>query len=198
MKETIHLNLFSGQMPTDQFLEDLDTLKNFEEKEVLDLIDHIITWYPEEDIDKEWEEWSKDFKENEKEAKKSAISILLFIFTEFASESLTESELRADAEKIGFAEKYVNYSVKKLNKAKEFRKKALRQNQPYRNVLASVDWRIDRQNYGQEFEESVCAIELIYYHKGEKQVAQFDLNLKTLKKLILTLNKIEGKLCQIN
>jgi len=192
------LNLFFGSGSSEDFLEDLEQLKEFQEKEVFDLIDHIIKWYPEEDIDKEWEEWSKDFKEDEKKAKKSAIRALLFIFKEFASGSLTESELRADAEKIGFAKKYVNYSVKKLNKAKEFHKKALRQNQPYRNVLSSVDWRIDRQNYGQEFEESICAIEFSYYHKGEKQIAQFDLNLKGLRNLILTLNKIEKKLCQMD
>src|SRR3989344_2831603 len=173
------LNLFFGSGSSEDFLEDLEQLKEFQEKEVFDLIDHIIKWYPEEDIDKEWEEWSKDFKEDEKKAKKSAIRALLFIFKEFASGSLTESELRADAEKIGFAKKYVNYSVKKLNKAKEFHKKAL------------------RQNYGQEFEESICAIEFSYYHKGEKQIAQFDLNLKGLRNLILTLNKIEKKLCQM-
>ena len=58
------LNLFFGSGSSEDFLEDLEQLKEFQEKEVFDLIDHIIKWYPEEDIDKEWEEWSKDFKED--------------------------------------------------------------------------------------------------------------------------------------
>ena len=46
-------------------------------------------------------------------------------------------------------------------------------------------------------EKNVAIIEFIYSDKGEKKVAQFDLNLKALKHLISKLKQIEEELCKI-
>ena len=81
------LNLFFGQAPNEQFLGDLGNLKKLEEKDATKLIDHVIDWYPKENIDNEWKEWFENFTKEEKEEKKSIIRIILFIFKEFAGYS---------------------------------------------------------------------------------------------------------------
>lgn len=191
------LNLFFGRQPSEDFLEDLKVLEKLKEKEVFGIIDKVIEWYP-EDIDKKWEELSKNLKKKEKKEYGSLIGVFLFIFKEFAVGHINESELREDAKKIGLLDNYVNHFVKKLSENTEFRKRALRQVQPYRNFLTSIDWRIDRQNYGYDFGENVCIIELSYYSGGEKKVAQFELDLGGIKNLKAIFNKIEEKLCHLN
>lgn len=195
----MELNLFFGRQPSDDFLEDLEALKKLSEKEVFELVDKVIEWYPkEEDVSKEVEEWLKKFGKKEKEKRSGLMEALAFVFRMFASGNVDENELREDIKKIDFPGKYFDYFLKKLSKEKEFHKKAIRQRQPHRNFLSSVDWRIDKQGNGEEFSENVCVIDLTYYFKGKEETAQFSLSQDALKNLIFTLNKIEKKLCHLN
>ena len=191
------LNLFFGRQPSEDFLKDLEVLRKFQEKNVFEIIDWILEFYSTGDIDEEWEKWSKNFKDKEKKEKKAIIVVLLFIFKYFAVGHINENELKEDARKLNISDKYLDYFIKKLSENIEFRKRALRQEQPYRNFLTSGDWRIDRQNYGYDFGENVCIIELSYYSKGEKQVTQFELDLEGIRNLKAIFNKIEEKLCRL-
>lgn len=196
MAKADSLNLFFGSFPDNDFIDDLLTIKEYEEKEILDLIDHIIKWYPEEDIDKEWEVWSKSFKEEEIKKKKAIIRAFIFIFKEFAAEKVSEIELKEDFTKLDLPLSYLEYSLNKVKSSKEFTKKALRGNSPYENTLRNLDWRIDEREYNDGSKENIAVIEFVYANKGEKEVIQLDFNVKSLKHLILLLSKIEEKICQ--
>lgn len=192
------LNLFFGQKPNDDFLEDLSSFSKLKENEISKLINKVIEWYTKEDIDREWEEWTKSLPKEEIEEKKSAIRIILFIFKEFASENINETELKEDFETLKLPQKYFDYFIKPLKSVKkEFREKTLKDKKPNENFLASIDWRIDKKTYRDGMEKNVAIIEFIYSDKGEKKVAQFDLNLKALKHLISKLKQIEEELCKI-
>lgn len=186
------LNLFFGRPPSEDFLEDLGILKKIPEKEVFEIMNWTIKYYPTGNIDDEWKKLSKNLKNKEK--KEKIIRIFLFIFKQFAVGHINEDELKEDFKSLGLSQKYLDYFIKKLSENNEFRKRVLRQEQPYRNLLSSVDWRIDRQNYGQDFGENVCILEFTYLSKGEKQIAQFELKLEGVKDLIFILNIIEKKL----
>ncbi len=187
------LNLFFGRPPNKDFLEDLEILKKFQEKEILELIEWIIKTYPTGNIDEEWKKLSKSLKDKEK--KEKIITTLLFIFKQFAVGYVNENELKKDFESLKLPQKYFDCSVNKLSENNEFRKRALEQVQPYRNLLVSVDWRIDRQNYGHDFWENVCILDFTYFSKWEKQVAQFESGLGGIRTLKAIFNKIEEELC---
>lgn len=192
------LNLFFGRTPDKSFLEDLEILKKIQEKEVLELIDRTVEWYTddEEKFDKKWEEWVKEFSKEEIEERKKTIRILLFIFKEFVSENINKDELKEDFENLKLSQKYIDHFIEKLKPVKnEFRKNSLRSEKPYENTLISIDWEIGNKKYRDGTEKRVASIEFVYFNKGEKQIAQFDLNSKTLKHLIYRLQKIQEELC---
>lgn len=191
--EKENLNLFFGTEPSESFIKDLDNLKKLEEKEIFKIIDFIIENYP-KDIDKAWEQYSENLEEEQKEIKLSALRVFLFILIEYASGNVNKDELKEDFEKLEIPEKYFDYVTDKLKNSKDFCEKAIIRNQPYRNKLDSLEWRIDKQNIGSDFEKTIAAIELNYYSKGEKQTAQIDLNSEELRRIIAILNKIEKRL----
>ncbi len=187
------LNLFFDTEPSEKFLQDLDNLKKIEEKEIFEIINFIIENYP-KDIDKAWEEYSKELGEAQKETKLSVLRIFLFILIEYASGNINKEELKKDFGKLELSEKYFNHIIEKLKNAEDFCEKASARNQPYKNKLDSVEWRIDKQNIGSDFEKTIAAIEFNYYSKGEKQTTQIDLDSEELKKVIAIFNKIEKRL----
>lgn len=193
--DTKSLNLFFGQTPNEDFLEDLEILKKFKEEEIIKLTDWLIENYPGGNLDEEWKKLSKNLKDKEK--KEKIIILFLFIFKKFAVGHINENELKEDAKKLNLSEEYIDHFIEKLSENQEFRKRALRQEQPYRNFLASIDWRIDRQNYGHDFGENVCILEFIYSDKGEKKIAQFELDLEGIRTTKAIFNKIEEKLCAL-
>jgi hypothetical protein len=190
------LNLFFGSYPDSSFIEDLSLVKEYSEKEVLELIDLVLEWYPKEDVDKEWEEWSKNFEEKEIKKKKSVIRVFIFIFKEFASGKISEEELKEDFETLNLHLSYLNNSLDKIKSSKDFIKKALSGKRPFENEIKNLDWSIDEKKYADGTKENIANIEIVYSNKGEKDIAQFDLNPKALKHLILMLQKIEDELCQ--
>lgn len=192
--DTKSLNLFFGQPPSEDFLEDLEILKKFQEKEVLELIDWIIKYYPTGNLDEEWEKLAKNFTDEDKNKRRKIITTLLFIFKQFVVGHVNENELKKDFESLKLSQKYFDCFLNKLSENNEFRKRALKQIQPYRNLLVSVDWRIDRQNYGHDFGENVGVLDFTYFSKGEKQVAQIEFGLEEIKHLIFILRIIEEKL----
>ena len=188
------LNLFFGREPSEDFLDDLESLKKLSEKEVFELIDKIVEWYPKENVDKEWEEWIKHFTKEQEKEKKQAIRALIFIFKEFASGNINELELKEDFEILELS-KYLDNFIRKMEPfEKEFRKEALTNKKPYENVLVNIDWRIDTKHYRDGTEEKIAFIEFVYSSVGEKKVTQFDLTKRALKHLIYRLNKIEEEL----
>lgn len=195
--DTNTLNLFFGQSPSEDFLEDLEILKELQEKEVREITDWIIETYPKGNLDKEWEELSKDFNKKYKKEKEKIIRTFRFIFKQFAVGHINESELKEDAKKLNIPEEHIDFFIKKISENKEFRKRALRQEQPYRNLFAYVDWRIDKQNYGHDFEENICVLEFAYYSKGEEHITQFELDLEGLRQLRFVLKIIDEKLCKL-
>ena len=197
MSDISALNMFFGQIPGEEFLEDLSNLKSFKKKEIIELINLLVKWYPKEDIDKEWKEWSKDLKEKEIKKKKAALRVLIFIFKEFIAGNISESELKKDAEAIRLPSEYIDHFIKMSENKEEYRKKVLREERPKANIIVSLNWRIDKRIYKNEIEENTSVIEFTYISKGKKEVVQFDLNIKALRHLISILNKIEEKLCQI-
>lgn len=194
MKDNL-LNLFFGRQPSDDFLEDLEALKKLSEREIFGLIDKIIEWYPKENIDKEFDEWEKEFTKEEIQERKRAIRILLFVFKEFVSGNINEDELKDDFEIIKLPQRYFNHFLKMLKPVeKEFRKNSLEGEKPYENALISIDWRIDAKHYRDGTENKIAFLELILFDRGEEKVVQFDLNSKALKHLIYRLKKIEEEL----
>lgn len=189
------LNLFFGRPPDKDFLEDLEIMKELQEKEVKKITDWIIKNYPTGNLDEEWKKLSKNLKDKDK--KEKIIRAALFIFKKFAVGHVNEDELKEDFENLNLSQKYIDHFIKKISENKEFKKRALKQEQPYRNLLGSINWRIDRQNYGHNFGENVCILEFTYLSKGEKQVAQFESGLEEIRTLKAIFNKIEEKLCQL-
>ena len=192
--EKENLNLFFDTEPSESFIKDLDNLKKLKEKEIFEILDFIIENYP-KDIDKAWEQYSENIEEEEKEIKLSALRVFLFILIEYASGNVNKDELKEDFEKLEIPEKYLDYVADKLKKSEDFCEKAIIRNQPYRNKLDSLEWRIDKQNIGSDFEKTIAAIEFNYYSKGEKQTTQIDLDSEELRRIIAILNKIEKRLC---
>lgn len=196
MVEGNSFNLFFGQIPGDEFVDDLSEIKSLKENEVLELIDLIIKGYPKKDIEKDWEEWSKNFTKEEEEKKKKIIGILIFIFKELVSEKINEIELKEDFNKLNLPLSYIDYFIKKLESSREFKNKASRGKKPYENYLRNIDWRIDERKFNDETKDTVAVIEFVYASKGEKGIVQLDFNSKSLKHLISLLSKIEKRLCQ--
>ena len=192
------LNLFFGHQPDEKFLEDLETIKKFQENEIFDLIEKTIKWYTDDKIfEEEWNKITENLNQEQKEEKLKPIRALLFIFKEFTSENINKEELKEDFDAFEISQKYLEHFLNKLKPVeKEFRKKSLKDEKPYENTLISIDWRIDTKHYRDGIEKKVAAIELIIYDKGEKETIQFDLNIKSLRHLIYTLKKVEEKLCQ--
>lgn len=78
MSDIKPLNIFFGRIPDSEFLEDLNHFLSLNEKEGFELIDKVIDWYPRQNIDKEWEEWSKKFNEDEEEKRSNKESPIYF------------------------------------------------------------------------------------------------------------------------
>lgn len=189
------LNLFFGQKPNDDFIEDLSFFNKLKENEINEIIDKVIDWYTKEDIDKEWDEWTKSFTKEEEKERKGALRAIIFVFKEFVSGNVNEDELKEDFELLKISKNYFDHFIKSLKPVeKEFCKKALRDKKPYENTLLNIDWRIDKKTYRDGTEKNAAIIEFIYSDKGEKKVAQFGLNLKALRHLISKLKQIGERL----
>lgn len=197
MKKEIQLNLFLGQVPNKQFFEDLSFLKNFKEKEIFDIIDKTIEWYPERFEDKDWKKWLASFN-NEEEKIKGLIRVFLFMFKEIVCGNIHDKELKSDIKKISLPKKYADYFTKKLKSAKEFEKEVLKSKRPDEDILVNLAWRIDTKHYNDGEREDICVLELVYYHLGDEKKVKFDLNLIAMRHFIYELNKIEKKLCGMN
>jgi len=192
--KTESLNLFFGQVPSGNFLDDLDDLIVLDKKEVNEIIDHILDWYPKEDIEEEWEKWKAGLSENEVEKKQRVLRLLLFIMKEIAAERISEKEITEDLENLDFPKEYSEYILKNLKSADDFKKKALKEKRPYENTIRDIDWRVDNRNYLDGTEQKIIVLEVLYSSKGEKETITFDLNKKALKHLITVLRKIEDSL----
>ncbi len=192
-KET--LNLFFNIEPNENLLQNLDELKKLKKKEIFEITDFIIENYPKE-LEKEWEKWTKDLGEAQKETKENVAEIVLFILVNIINGNVNEDELKEDFEKLEISTEYIDYFTKKIKESSIFQEEILTNNQPYKNKLRAVHWRIDKQNIGKEFETQIALIEFNHISKGEKQVSQIELNLEELKKVIGVLTRIEKRLCK--
>lgn len=172
-------------------------VKESDEKEVIELIDLVIKWYPREDIDNEWDKWSKDLEKEEIKKKKSILRSFIFILKEYASEKVTKEQLKEDFKNLDLTLSYLEHFTKKLESEKKFQNKAFRNKRPLENKLKNIDWRIDKRMYNDGDKENIAVIEFYCTSKGEKEIIPLDFNHKSLKHLISLLTKIEKELCQI-
>jgi hypothetical protein len=190
------LHLLFGQAPRSGLLEDLDVLKDLKKEEALQLIDRVIEWYPREDIDKEWREWSSQLGEEETQRRKRALKLLLFIMREIATGQVSETEARSDIEKLEIPIDYFNYILDRLKSSPQFTDKVLGKCRPYENIISDVDWRIDQRTYRDGTRDNVAVVELAYVSGGEKEAVSLDINLGALRHLMNILRKVEDDLCQ--
>ena len=188
------LNLFFDVYPDKDFLYDIEVVSKSPKVEVTEIIGLVLDWYPKEDIEKEWEEWSKGLKEEELKKKRAIIRAFLSICKEFASGKVNEVELREDFENLDLDIDYFNKMVNKIKDDAEFKKKASKGRKPYQNNLKDLDWRIDDRKYLDGTKEKVAVVEFLCSVKGENEVFQLDFTKKSLKHLILLLNKISEEL----
>jgi hypothetical protein len=194
MNKIQSLNIFFGSLPDTDFIDDLSEVKSEKEEEVIKLFELVLKWYNKEDIDKEWSEWSKDFKEDELKKKRAIIRALIFISKEFASSKINEIELKEDFESIGLSSKLYEYFIDKLRSNEDFKIKASREKKPCPNIVKSIDWRIDERKYVDGNKEKIATVEFFCSIKGEKEIVQLDFSKKSLTHLISLLNKINEEL----
>jgi|SRR3989344_2903811 len=192
---TEQIHLLFGQIPSNDFLGDLNNLKSLKKEEVFDLLDKIIEWYPRDNLEKEWKEWETKLGEEESKKRKSALQLLLFVMRELANGNVSEAEVREDFQKVNLSEEYLENIIKRLSFSDEFKKKALGKKKPFENIITDMDWRIDKRIYRNHSEETFAVIELVYDSKGKTETICFDMNLGALKQIITVLKRIEDVLC---
>ncbi len=194
MKIKSDLFLTFGNEPNDQFCDDIRSVEKLNEKDVFQIIDKIVEWYPKENISAEWEKWSKNFSDEEKEIRKGVIRFILYIARELYSEKIKKEELIEDAKEIEFPLKYINYLVEKAESKENFIKSAKHSTRPYLNTIKSIDWSFNKRYYIDGTKEDIALLELSYYLYGESKTIQLDLNYKAVSRLISMLKKIKSEL----
>jgi len=192
--KTEYLNIFFGQMPSDDFLEDLIELKSFERDEVIDIIDRIFDWYPRDDIEEEWEKWKSGLSEDVVDKKERVLRFLLFLIKEIAAERISKTEIKEDLKNLDFPKEYLEYILSKLESAGNFKKRALKAKRPFENLIRNIDWRVDERKFADGTKQTIIVLEVLYYNKGEKETVNFELNKKGIKHFINILKIIEKAL----
>ena len=194
------LELFDGQPAGSKFINDLDRFLVLNVKLQKQVICNTFLWYPEEDIDKEWDTWLKGRTANEKQKIRDAVSAVLYITRQGLIKRFTVDHFSNELKKLGFKSPIIQFFVSQLMSNREnFIQEIARTEVPVISRLTNLNWRIDVKKssaYLKRIDEpSVILGILLSGQKSDKII--FELSIEELESLMRTLGLIQSELKDI-
>ena len=174
------LSVFLGKSPGKDFLSDLKNLKSFESEpdKIREIIDNAVNWFLLDDVEKEWNEWTSDLSENEKNTLKKSLRFLIFLLKEYFQRHLGEAEFRDDLAKIDFPINHVDYFIEKLNDNKKAIENELRDRVlKFALDIDDIEWRIDKKicdNISSDLGENIVFLKFKYTERGTSKEIVFE------------------------
>lgn len=186
--------IVGGRSFSETFFGDLITLKKFPLEKQIELIDKTLEWFPKEDIDAEWEEWTKDLSDDDKEKTMHAIRILLFMIHEGIKKKFTDEDFISDLGVFELPEESIDYFIKKLNEKKEeIVKKIAEREIKTLPEITDVNWEINRKisdSFRSTIDELGINLVIEYREKNKLDTIVFETNVSGLCSLIDTLQLV--------
>ena len=186
--------MVGGRSFNETFFDDLITLKEFPLEKQIELIDKALEWFPREDSDAEWEEWTKDLSDDDKEKTMHAFRILLFMVHEGIKKKFTDEDFINDLGVFELPEESIDYFVKKLDEKKEeIVKKIAEREIRVLPEITDVNWVINRKisdSFRSTIDELGINLVIEYREKDKLDTIVFETNVVGLRSLMDTLQLV--------
>jgi hypothetical protein len=195
--EKMILEIFDGQMAPAEFLADKRIFMNFAKDLQKEIVLNTIIWYPKADVDKEWEEWLKDKKDEQKKELKTGVKFILFILKTGLQKGFSEEEFREELKLIGLQSDIIDFFSSEIIKNKrELARKIMEDEKPIISTLHSLKWRIDVKKTSAHLQtiNEPCIIVKISLSEPKDEDIVFEMTGQELKSLVKNLSRAQKEI----
>lgn len=188
------LHLFNHNDPQENFINDIDNFKELSTKDIKEIID-LCTQYYAEELSEKWDEYLESCKnEEEKNIKNSVLGVIYFFLKELITGNVNKEELKQDFKVLKIDEEIFEHIDSNLKNNRDFIEEILLYNQPYRNKVNDIVWRIDNQNIGGFLQRKIAIVEFNYTYKEKNKSVILEFNSDELDDLVTIINKIKKRI----
>lgn len=191
--DMLKLEIFDGKMAPDDFIGDLEIFLNLEDDLKKEVIRNTFAWYPEKDIDEEWNKWMDKRTDKEKNQLKSAVRLVLFAMRTGLIKRFTDEHFEEELRKIGFDSNLIKFFLSELGRKKgDLVQKIEKIEVPIIAKLTDLNWRIDvkkSSTYSRKIDEP-CIILKMSFSGAETREIVFELSFEELNSLMRTFSLI--------
>ena len=195
--DNVRLEILDGKTVSDEFLNDLEVFFSFKTDIQKDIISKTFSWYPERNIEEEWEKWLDKRPDKEKERLKSAIKIILFIMREGIVKRFSDNQFSQELKKIQFKPNLIKFFLKELNENKEKLVNEIEKiDVSVIPKLSDLSWRIDvkkTSKYSKKIDES-CVIFRMSLSGAKTEEVVFELSNDELNSLMRSFSIIKKEI----